>query len=291
MERGLAALADLFDVLPDAVIVVDGGDNIVLANRAVQQVLGYRPDELIGGPLDRLLPEPHRAQHRRDVAAFRLRGNARAMGSRPLLSALARSGAEIPVSISIANFDLEGARYSVAVIRDASGLSDSLGEARAQAETDALTGIGNRLHLSRCIRERIAGRQPFAPLFIDLTQFKPFNDRHGHRIGDEVLRLVARRLQAMVRARDVAARVGGDEFVLLLDGVVDRALLERRAADVATTLGQPFRFDHITGSVGANCGGALFPADGHDEAELLQAADRRMYRAKQSQRPYCGEDE
>jgi diguanylate cyclase (GGDEF)-like protein/PAS domain S-box-containing protein len=291
MTAGLAALGDLFDVLPDAVIIVDREGNIVLANRAIQRVFGYRPDELIGGPLDRLLPERHRAQHRLRVASFRAHGHATAMGSRPLLYALAKSGAEIPVSISIANFDLEGERYSVAVIRDASGVSDSLGEAIAQAETDALTGIGNRLHLSRCMRERIAGRQPFALLFIDLTRFKPFNDRHGHRVGDEVLRLVARRLQAMVRAHDVAARVGGDEFVLLLDGVEDRGPLARRAADIAATLEQPFRFDHITGSVGANFGGALFPADGRDEAELLQVADRRMYRAKKSRRAYCGEDE
>lgn len=287
----LAALADLFDVLPDAVIVVDSEGNIVLANGAVQGVLGYRPDELVGGPLDRLVPERHRTQHRQHVAAFRLHGHASAMGSRPLLYAKAKSGGEIPVSISIANFDLDGARYSVAVIRDAARVSDSLSEALAHAETDALTGIGNRLHLSRCMRERVAGRQPFALLFIDLTRFKPFNDRHGHRVGDEVLRLVASRLQAMVRARDVAARVGGDEFALLLDRIEERALLARRAADIAAALAQPFRFDGVDGSVGANCGGALFPADGCDEEELLRVADRRMYRAKHSQQAYCGQDE
>lgn len=194
------------------------------------------------------------------------------------------------MSISIASFVLDRKRYSVAVIRDASELERTLGDALAQAETDALTGIGNRLHLRRRLRERIGARRPFARLFIDLTLFKPFNDAHGHQAGDEVLRLVARRLQAIVRTGDVAARVGGDEFVLLLDAVQDRELLARRAAEVAATLTQPFRLDRIAGRVGANVGGALFPADGSDEAELLRRADRRMYRAKRSGRGYCGDD-
>lgn len=88
MLGALAAFAGLFDVLPDAVVVVDRAGRVVLANGAGDRVLGYRPDELVGGPLDPLLPPRHRERHRRQVAGFQAGGQARAMSKRPLLHAL-----------------------------------------------------------------------------------------------------------------------------------------------------------------------------------------------------------
>lgn len=281
------AIGDLFDVLPDAVIVVDVAGRIAFANSAVRRVLGYEAGELVGRPLGQLVPERYREQHEHHVAQFRKQGTPRPMSTRPVLYARAKSGEEVPVSISISNVDLSGERYSVAVIRDAAVVREQLDRALAQAESDVLTGIGNRLNLTRRMQSALAAGRPFALLFLDLTQFKLVNDRYGHRIGDEALRVVAKRIQALVRAKDLAVRFGGDEFVILLDMLSDERLVEMRADAIVHSLSQPFRIDNVSLTIGVNIGGAIFPRDGRTEGDLIAVADRNMYRAKQSRRPYC----
>jgi len=287
MNASLSMVADLFDVLPDAVIVVDGAGRIALANSAVRRVLGYTAEELVGQPLERLIPESYRARHERHLAQFRSQGLPRAMGSRPVLYALRKSGTEVPVSISISNLDIQGERFSVAVIRDASAVRDRLSEAIVQAKSDVLTGIGNRLHLTHCMQTLLTAGRLFGLLFLDVRQFKRLNDEHGHKIGDEVLRLVAKRIQALVRTQDVAVRFGGDEFVVLFDLISDPRLLATRAAAIAQSIEQPFRIDSVSGMIGVNIGGAIHPRDGRSEEDLIAAADRNMYRAKRLQQPYC----
>jgi diguanylate cyclase (GGDEF)-like protein/PAS domain S-box-containing protein len=286
MKDTVLALSDLFDILPDAALMVDQAGNIVFANAAVQPVLGYAPEELLNRRLDILLPPRYRATHAKQVADFQSTGHAAAMGDRSLLQALRKSGDELPVSISIANLDLNGERFSVALIRDATPVRDHLDDAISRAETDQLTGIGNRLHLSRHMQAALAQDRPFGLLFLDLSQFKPFNDRFGHQVGDAVLRMVAERLQHVVRSDDLAARIGGDEFVMVLAGLADPQLLRQRAESVAETLCRPFNVLNVRGTISVNIGGALSPRDGSTEAELLAHADNNMYRAKQSGQRY-----
>jgi len=286
MTSSLGNVADLFDVLPDGAIVIDGLGRIALANTAAGRLLGYAADELVGQPLEQLIPQSYRAQHERHVARFRESGQPGAMGSRPVLYALSKSGREVPVTISIANIDLGGGRFSVAVLRDAALVRDQLRAAVDRAETDSLTGLGNRLHLSNRMQTALAAVRPFGLLFLDLRHFKQFNDEHGHKIGDEVLRLVAKRIQALVRARDVAVRFGGDEFVILVDLMSDPRLLASRASAMVESIEQPFRIDSLSGRIGINVGGAIHPRDGNTEEDLLALADRNMYRAKRSEQPY-----
>jgi diguanylate cyclase (GGDEF)-like protein len=208
------------------------------------------------------------------------------MGARPVLPALNKAGEVVPVSISISNIDIRGERLSIAVIRDAAAIRAYLDKASADAESDALTGMGNRLSLSHRMQTALDAQHPFALLFLDLTKFKPFNDRYGHRLGDEILHLVAERIQGHVRGNDLAVRLGGDEFVILLDGMTDSDLLETRARAIAASISQPFQIDKISDTIGVNIGGALYPRDGGTEKELLMSADRNMYQAKESQETY-----
>ena len=271
MKDNIRALASVFDALPDAVVVVDATGRIVLANAAVGPVLGYEVAELTGQTLARLIPERFRASHERRFAEYLGAGRPTLMGSRPILYAVNGSGVEVPVSISLANLDLDRERYSVAVIRDASPAHDRLGDVMMQSETDPLTGLANRLGALRCMRDTIAADRPFALLILDLQRFGPFNAVEGHRIDDEVLRIVARRLEAVVRAGDLAARLGGDEFAFVVQGVSDRTLVRH-----------PFRVDAVTGAIGSHIGGALFPADGRTEFELLRAAHQAVDRATEA---------
>ncbi|ADV68829.1 EAL domain-containing protein [Deinococcus maricopensis] len=153
-----------------------------------------------------------------------------------------------------------------------------------RATHDALTGLANRAHfhaeVERALAER--GESAIAVLFIDLDRFKHINDTLGHDVGDELLREVARRLRANVRAADLVARMGGDEFTLLLRDLHDERDAERVARKLLTALTGAFELRGQRLFVTASIGVALAPRDGLDVTTLQKHADIAMYRAKQS---------
>ncbi len=152
-----------------------------------------------------------------------------------------------------------------------------------EAQHDALTQLLNRAALERQLAERLevsrSERRPLTVFFIDIDDFKPVNDKHGHLVGDELLRAFAARLRSGIREGDCAARVGGDEFVVLFD-----ALTPAEALPIAETLverlSQPYSVRQLSLQVGACIGIAACPQHGHTVQVLLKAADEAMYRAK-----------
>lgn len=291
MKNVIGELTQLLEVLPDAVIAVDTSGQIVFANPAVKKLFGYEVDELVGQALDCLIPDSYRKRHQNQVAKFSSSGQTMLMSSRPVLQALHKSGETIPVSVALAKLNTDGGSYSVAVIRDATPIRDHIGEVLARAEMDALTSLANREALLRRINEIIAKGLPASLLFLDLERFKPFNDLHGHKVGDEVLRIVALRIKALLRADDLAARFGGDEFVVFFKSLNDSQLLESRAIAIAESLRSPFHIESVKGRIGVNIGGAIYPQDGRTGTELIETADRRMYKAKQGGLSYCVGDD
>lgn len=282
------ALSDLLSILPDAVVMVDERGVILYANTSVFELLGYSTDELVGQPLSMLIPPAVRDRHQELVVHFRHKGAPKMMGSRPVLHAVHRTGRLVPVSISLCNLPYgDDEVVSVAVIHDVSLLNTHLDRATALAQTDALTGLGNRLMLSRQIQACLESARPFSLLLMDLTEFKRLNDRLGHAAGDEALRVIGQRLLTQIRETDVAVRLGGDEFVLLMDGLESSHRLRELAMAAARSLAQPMRLAGVTRVLGVNIGGALFPGHGSTERDLLAAADAAMYAAKQAGETYC----
>ncbi|MES2819664.1 MAG: diguanylate cyclase [Pseudomonadota bacterium] len=150
----------------------------------------------------------------------------------------------------------------------------------AMAYQDGLTGLANRRFFDQCIRRAASDlsrkRVPFCVMMIDLDQFKQINDRHGHAAGDEVLRITAQRLQAVLRKTDTPARLGGDEFAALLPGA-DRETAQPIIEKIERALSQPIAFDQQSLRVGISIGLAIAPQDGSDPAVLLKIADKSMY--------------
>jgi diguanylate cyclase (GGDEF)-like protein/PAS domain S-box-containing protein len=277
----IGCLTAVLGLLYDGAIVVDPGQRIVFANEAAERLFGYTPAELSGAPLETLLPPRFRPRHTAACREFIAAGRPMMMGTRPVLQGLRKTGEEFPVSISLCTVDAGGRRYAIALVRDASAISSTLGEATARAETDPLTGLGNRLALSHRLREELEdAHHGFALLYIDLCGFKPFNDRYGHAVGDRVLQIVAERIRMTVRRKDLATRIGGDEFVVVLPGVSHPALLESRASLIADHLCRPFSADGVAGEVGVSIGGVIAPPHGAKEADLIDRADKAMYEAK-----------
>ncbi|TXC67349.1 sensor domain-containing diguanylate cyclase [Piscinibacter aquaticus] len=282
-----SAIADLLDILPDAVVAVDACGRIAYVNPAIRNLLGYLRDELIGQPLSALVPpggaRAPRGTGRRLPAVGRADDDGLAAGAARRASQRSTgAGIDLAVQPALGRGDV----VSVAVVHDISLLHTHLDRATLQAQTDALTGLGNRLMLSRQMQANLENGRPFSLLLMDLTGFKALNDRYGHAAGDEALRVVGQRLLSVVRESDVAARLGGDEFVLLLDGLSGLDALEDRALGVAESLARPLRLDGVTVVLGVNIGGAAYPTHGDTESAMLGAADRAMYAAKRAGEPY-----
>jgi len=147
---------------------------------------------------------------------------------------------------------------------------------RTEVGTDPLTGLWNRASLNQQLQETLATGEPLTLIFIDVDDFKAYNDSHGHLAGDEVLRQLGSILLHSVRRSDVVGRYGGEEFVILLRGA--RGEVGRRIAEHVRRRVEEHEFEHrrITLSVGV----AAAPTDSTDGRTLLQLADQAMYRAK-----------
>jgi diguanylate cyclase (GGDEF)-like protein/PAS domain S-box-containing protein len=280
MKNRLFSLQTVLDALGDGIIVVDDDGQIVAANAALADLLGHAAADLCGKPLDCLIPLRFRPSHGRHLERFLAAGTPRLIGRRPVLRAVAHDGSERPVTIMVSSLDVDGHRFTLAALRDASVFDLQLERAVRHSQTDALTGIPNRARLIEHLRERVEQPQPFGLLFLDLTGFKRFNDAYGHLIGDEVLRVFAQRLSGAVRNRDLAVRWAGDEFVVVLEDVDHPATLDERASGIAHHLAQPFALATMQAKIGVNIGGALYPHDATQMEALIEAADRAMYIAK-----------
>jgi diguanylate cyclase (GGDEF)-like protein len=156
---------------------------------------------------------------------------------------------------------------------------------RAAALYDHLTGLPNRTLFLDRLRQAIerAKRDPdqrFGVLFVDLDGFKVVNDSMGHATGDRLLVLVAKRLQDALRASDTAARYGGDEFLVLLDGIEEPDSPTKVAERLHAALAQPFQVDDLELVVGASIGIAVGGSGDQDADDLLRDADIAMYSAK-----------
>ncbi|MGH8511043.1 MAG: diguanylate cyclase domain-containing protein, partial [Gammaproteobacteria bacterium] len=121
-----------------------------------------------------------------------------------------------------------------------------------------------------------------ALLYLDLDRFKPVNDTLGHQAGDEVLIEAAKRIDACVREVDTIARVGGDEFVIVLQDVASEAAAESVASKIIAALDRPFRVLGWEWTIGGSIGIAIYPRNGADLERLIANADIALYRAKQS---------
>ena len=163
--------------------------------------------------------------------------------------------------------------------------------ARHLATHDPLTTLPNR----RSFRERLDGalspepseRQALAVMYIDLDGFKPINDRHGHGIGDEVLRIVALRLIHALRAKDMVSRLGGDAFACLVADWQDRDQLSRLGRRIFGAVAAPLSMGNVRVTVSPSIGIAMYPSHGLDPEQLMYSADAAMFRAKRGKSGYA----
>jgi diguanylate cyclase (GGDEF)-like protein len=152
------------------------------------------------------------------------------------------------------------------------------------ANHDALTGLPSlRLckdRLDQSLAEARRNRQTSAVMFLDLDGFKTINDQHGHEFGDLVLKATADRIKAEIRETDTVARIGGDEFVIILSSLPETEIANRIAASVIEQIARPFDIKNTEVLISASIGISLYPQNGTTAEALIRSADKAMYRVK-----------
>jgi len=200
------------------------------------------------------------------------------------LALLHKDGSRIPVEFIVRTMERNGERIRMTIVRDIRDRQAAQARIHHLAHHDELTGLPNRGAFMEQIDHVIAGaratQSQLALLFIDLDHFKRVNDSLGHLVGDTLLQTVAGRITATLRTTDLVARFGGDEFMVLLPGAVQRTDVEEVAQKLLQSIEVPSEVEGRSISVTPSIGIALFPHDGATPAELIKHADSAMYRAK-----------
>jgi diguanylate cyclase len=190
--------------------------------------------------------------------------------------------------IAVLNRDLQS--HLKTATSEIEGLRERLVDAQQQADTDALTGIGNRKRFDAALLQAMAkardGGEPLVLLMVDIDLFKRFNDTHGHQVGDQVLRLVARTLTDCLRGGDLPARYGGEEFAVILPRTTllhARPIGERIRTTLAARKIVRRQSGEALGGITVSLGAALYRVGESAEA-LIQRADSALYAAKRQGR-------
>jgi diguanylate cyclase (GGDEF)-like protein/PAS domain S-box-containing protein len=287
----------LLDAVPSALLLVDGEGTVMRCNPAACDLFGYPEAELIGLPMARLsdtgaAADPLAAQGLAQPRLLRSRRDASGRLVEMEWSMRRRDGSQVPVSMlavavnaATSPQDTRHADSTLVLLTDISERKRATAQIERLALHDSLTGLPNRLHLEERARRALQHAQQhdkgLALVLMDLDRFKQINDTLGHPVGDHLLQGVARSLSESVRSGDTVARMGGDEFVLLLVDVpapadAMRVVEKVRDAFRGVELAVDGHHLRVTFSIGV----ALFPAHGTDLASLLRQADLAMYRAK-----------
>jgi diguanylate cyclase (GGDEF)-like protein/PAS domain S-box-containing protein len=284
----------LINTSPDVIYTLDDAGRFTFLNESIGRVLGYHPDELVGHTYEVIVPDA-------ELDSVRYHLNERRTGDRSTRNfelhlkrkedLLTGSGdATVAVEVSATGMyralpdgcsDFLGT-YGVA--RDISARKEAEATITFQAYHDLLTGLPNRAlfndRVSQAISQARRHGQALAVMFLDMDRFKVVNDTLGHLVGDGLLQGMAQRLRGSLREGDTLARIGGDEFMLLLPHVRSRDNAAFIAQKIIASLKHPFYIDGHEIYSGMSIGIAIYPDDGDTLETLIKHADLAMYHAK-----------
>ena len=283
-EQQIRLLAKVFDSVGDGILIVDGGLIVRAVNPAFESITGFSAADLVGTPLDLLAPGYHEktfmpAVWDELVARGHWSGEA---------TCRRHSGAPFVAALSLAT--VTGAddvpTHFVITCSDISFRKKQEQRIRHQANYDLLTQLPNRWLATERMEQAILNAQRhkigLAVLYLDLNGFKQINDGMGHQAGDELLRLVAKRLKSCTRLSDIVGRLGGDEFIIGAADLAGNRAGINLAHKVLYSFADPFVINGREIFCLPSIGVAHYPGDGNTADLLLRNADMAMYAAKQN---------
>lgn len=272
----------IFNTSPDGVLITRRDNREIMSvNAGFCRMTGYPRAELVGQALDSLQLWKDPQEQQRVIDALAQQGSCDNMEA--VLQT--RRGTTFIGIVSARSASFGGNSCFVAVVRDISARKQAELQLAHLAQHDPLTRLPNRTLLADRLQQAIArskrDRHRLSLMFLDLDRFKPVNDTLGHAYGDLLLQAAALRILECVRETDTVARIGGDEFLVLLPLINDAQDALLVAEKIRSALGRPFDLDggHRV-LVSSSAGIAIYPDDAVDEAQLQKNADLAMYQAK-----------
>ncbi len=278
-------LRGIMNHIADGVVTLDAQGTIVAFSRAAEVIFGYRQDEIVGRAIDQLIL-PGAGEEAPPLDQVAALGATR--GATRELRARRKGGAIVPLELSASEVRQDGAVLYVVTVRDIAIRRLTEETIRSLAYHDPLTGLPNRLlfndRLTQAIERARRNQQMLAVMILDLDRFKLINDLLGLASGDQVLRAVGERLVAAVRRSDTVARLGADDFLLLLPGIDGAESAAKVGQKILDIFLPSLQVDDQEVHLGASLGITLFPHDGDDAETLIRNADTALYRAKEHSR-------
>ena len=299
----------ILENIADGLVTVDAQGAILSSNRATESIFGYAGSELVGDSLRQLIPSLSEVAGDGEVNAWLDQWYRQMAGTGHESTGRRRDGTRFPLELDVSCIELDGEPVYVVLMRDISEKKAAeerlqrfnqelearvdertreLAEANEQlghlATHDPLTGLPNRAlfsdQLENRLQQAVRHERRLALLFLDLDGFKAVNDEHGHAVGDQLLCELAERMRAVIRGEDVLARVGGDEFTVIVGELQQAENATRVAEKLLATVGEPFFIEGCECRIGASIGISLYPEHAADPDQLLSMADDAMYAAK-----------
>ena len=274
--------AKAFDYLFDAVVVTDLQGIIIDWNKGSEALYGYSKGQVMGQAVN-ILHVPEDSADITSEVISTVADKGKWSGEIRMLHKDGHIGWVESMCVPI--YDEEGQILgALGINRDITERKTETARLEHLAHYDQLTNVPNRYllldRLSHLITQSERNEYRFALLFIDIDKFKLINDTQGHIFGDQVLKEVAVRLSNAIRNSDTLARFGGDEFIILLENILDKNIAATMIKTIIKALKQDFIIENKIVDISCSVGVAIFPDDGNTTDTLITTADKGMYQSK-----------
>lgn len=282
-DKRLSLLASAFEQSGAAMVITDALDRVTLVNEAFVRLCGLQASELMGQPAELLGMAPLRPSHLPGIDEAMRRGE-RWSGESSVTTGEGH-GQDMWLAVGVIRNESGRITHHSRVFQDVAPLKAQIRHMADEARHDSLTGLANRRAFGELMFQAMARARRYtktlAIMCVDLDGFKSVNDSRGHQVGDQLLVMVARRLETCVRTTDRVCRTGGDEFMLVLEGPGHTDEITRIGERVIQAMRTPYEVGGETLQISSSVGVAVYDGQENDQ-DLIRRADTAMYAAKHS---------
>lgn len=266
-----AFASSIIDNATEGIVSIDSNGNIKYINNAVEQIFQYNSRELVGKNINILISE------------FNYKHNT-LVNNNIELNGYRKDKSILPLELTISKFGVGEEEFFTLIFRDITERKNYEKIIKHHAFYDYLTELPNRFLLKKRVDIEIAKsksiNRKFAVLYLDLDRFKFVNDTLGHDVGDKLLQQIAERFKKHILPADTIARIGGDEFIILLSKITCKEDMVKLSRQIIGVVKEPLMIDSHEIYISASIGIAIYPEHGEDSTTLISNADVAMYEAK-----------